>query len=298
VRAGGLERSTRAMARRATPHRGGVRLGGEAMEAAAVVGGTAASGRLGCDRSSGEESAGRGPEQCVGARPVGSPRDAPPTGAQTSSMRPSGRCRPGAAQLQDAVYRGRPCSAVRCPRRACGHVLVRMRRPPGVLVQAAFLAAVSTFGHAAGPSLRLGVTSDSAAMSEATRLPIMALVGGVAAEAASAFGVARISVLAAVTAALVQALEHLVERFLAEVGDARARRRALDQLADRVDCARFKQFRGARRGRGPRCAGRGPASRSRRRSRRELEAWGPPPGRRRADQGAQGVACRARAHGV
>src|SRR5579872_2314718 len=83
------------------------------------------------------------------------------------------------------------------------------------------------------------VTSDSAAMSEATRLPSIAFSWAASPPSLRPRrGVPRIrsSVLDAERqASLVQALDHLVERLLAEVRNGQqVVRRALDQFADRV----------------------------------------------------------------
>src|SRR5271165_851577 len=113
-------------------------------------------------------------------------------------------------------------------------------------------AAVMHFSATGRRALALAsvVTSDSAAMSEATRLPSMAFwcaappprrrprLGVPCIVPPSVFGAQR-------QAALVEALDDLVQRLLAEVGDPEeVVDRPVDQLADRVDLSTLEAVAG------------------------------------------------------
>src|ERR1039458_5233047 len=103
-------------------------------------------------------------------------------------------------------------------------------------------AAVTHFSTTGRSALALDsvVTIDSAAISEATRLPIIAFwCAALPPSRLPLRGVPRISVLRAQRQpALVEALVDVLQRGLAEVGDRQqVRGRAVDELGDRVDAA-------------------------------------------------------------
>src|SRR3974390_1622909 len=150
-------------------------------------------------------------------------------------------------------------------------------RPP-------FLAAVMHFSATGRMALALAsvVTNDSAAMSDATRLPIIAFWWAASPpNRRPRLGVARmVSVLDPQRqAALVEALDDLVERLLTEVGDGQqVLGGALHQLADGVHRGALEAVAGAlgevevldRQVQVGRAAGRGADL-------AQLEAPGPPP---------------------
>jgi len=178
--AGGLEAQHACNGPASDPHRGGVRLAAKPWKQLRRRRARAASGRSRVRPApqAERECWRRGPEQCVGGR-LSARHEMP----RRPGLRPA-RCAPS------GVVAGRgPASGCACSRRTvrvarCDVLeelvamsLSRMRRHLAVLVQPPFLAAVMHFSApAAGLRLRLGVTSDSAAMSEATRLPSCLLV--------------------------------------------------------------------------------------------------------------------------
>src|SRR5580693_2279984 len=111
-------------------------------------------------------------------------------------------------------------------------------------------AAVTHFSTTGRMALALAsvVTIDSAAISEATRLPSIAFwCEALPPSRLPLRGVACISVLRAKREpALVEPVRHVLEGGLAEVGDRQqVRGRAVDQLGDRVDAASLEAVPGA-----------------------------------------------------